>query len=124
MATLKEVEDGKIWAFLAMFLGIIGFIIVLLAKKDNKYALFYAKQSLVLFIVGFGGGVILSVLGMILGTIPKALLQSSGPTSLGLIGAAFWIFMLVMWVMGWISALSGQEKYLPLIGEYAKKINL
>ncbi len=119
MATLKEVEDGKIWAFLAMFLGIIGFIVVLLAKKDNKYAMFYAKQSLVLFIVGFGGGIVLSVLGMILGAIPIL-----GFLITGLIAAAFWIFMLVMWVMGWISALSGQEKYLPLIGEYAKKINL
>ena len=34
----KEIEEGKIFAFLGIFLTILGFIIVLLAKKENKYA--------------------------------------------------------------------------------------
>ena len=46
----KKEDDGKLFAFLAVLLSILGFIIALLAKKDNKYVMFYAKQSLVLFI--------------------------------------------------------------------------
>jgi len=40
----KEIEEGKMFAFLGVFLTIIGFVIVLLAKKDNKYAMYYAKH--------------------------------------------------------------------------------
>jgi hypothetical protein len=32
----KDIEDGKVFAFLGVFLTIIGFLIVLLAKKENK----------------------------------------------------------------------------------------
>ncbi len=55
----KEVEEGKPFAFLAIFLGLIGFLIVLLTKKENKYAMFYAKQSLILSIVWIVGSLII-----------------------------------------------------------------
>jgi uncharacterized membrane protein len=107
----KEIEDGKIFAFLGVFLTIIGFIIVLLAKKDNKYAMFYAKQGLVLFIAY----VIVAVAGWILAFIPI----------IGwLIMMAAWIILLVLWVIGWVNALSGKEKEIPLIGQFADKFNI
>jgi uncharacterized membrane protein len=65
-ASGKDVEEGKVFAFLATFLSIIGFIIVVLTKKDNKYAMFYAKQGLVLFIAA----VIVGVASWILIFIP------------------------------------------------------
>ena len=103
----KEVEDGKVFAFLGVFLGIIGFIIVLLAKKENKYAMFYAKQGLVLTIAW----VILAIIAIIpiLGWIVY------------MVGS---IIMLVLWIIGWVYALSGDEKHIPLIGQYADKINI
>ena len=55
----KEIEEGKAFAFLAIFLGLIGFLIVLLTKKENKYAMFYAKQSLILSIVWIVGSLII-----------------------------------------------------------------
>ena len=51
----KSDGNSKIFAFLAIFLGIIGFLIVLIAKKDDAYAMFYAKQSLILFIFSIIG---------------------------------------------------------------------
>ncbi len=119
MATLKEVEDGKIWAFLGMFLGLIGFVVVFLAKRENKYAMFYAKQSLVLFITSFVGWIVLLVLGLILGAVPIL-----GILITGLLSAVFYIFIFVLWIMGWIRALSGKEEYLPVIGKFADKFNL
>jgi len=103
----KDVEEGKIFAFLGVFLTIIGFIIVLLTKKDNKYAMFYAKQGLVLTIAW----VILVIIAIIpiLGWIIYA------------IGS---IVMLILWVIGWIYALSGEEKHIPLIGKFADKFNI
>jgi len=107
----KEVEEGKIFAFLGVFLTVIGFIIVLLAKKDNKYAMFYAKQGLVLFIAY----VIVAVANMVFVFIPFV----------GwLVMAALWMGLLVLWIMGIIYSLSGEEKDIPLIGEFAKKIKV
>ena len=103
----KEVEEGKIFAFLGVFLGIIGFVIVLLTKKDNRYAMFYAKQGLVLTIA--------YVIAMIVMIVPI----------LGwIVGMIAYIVLLVLWVIGWINALSGKEKYIPLIGQFADKFDI
>ncbi len=103
----KEVDDGKAFAFLGVFLGIIGFVIVLLAKKENKYAMYYAKQGLVLTIAYVAVWVVMliPVLGWIVGILASLLL-------------------FVLWIIGWINALSGKEKPIPLIGQYADKINI
>lgn len=107
----KEVEEGKIFAFLGVFLTVIGFIIVLLAKKDNKYAMYYAKQGLVLFIAW----VIVWVVAIVLAFIPI----------LGwFVIILLYICILVLWVIGWINALSGKEKPIPIIGKYAEKIKI
>ena len=107
----KEVEDGKAFAFLGIFLTVIGFVIVLLAKKENKYAMHYAKQGLVLFIAY----VIVAIGGMILAIIPVV----------GwIILTVLWVGIAVLWIMGLIYSLSGEEKDIPLIGDFAKKINL
>lgn len=112
-------DDSKTFAFLATFLSIIGFVIALVTKKDNKYVMHYAKQSLVLFIaymiiyVGFlvlGGIFTLVTLG--LGAVIVAPLAM-------LIGLVFF----VLWIISWLNALSGEEKELPLVGKYAKKFN-
>lgn len=107
----KEIEEGKFWAFLGVFLPLVGFILVLLAKKENKYAMFYARQGLVLFIVA----VIIGVSKWFVGWIPV----------MGwLIVGVLWIILIVLWIMGLIYSFSGEEKDIPLIGEFAKKIKV
>ena len=104
----KEVEEGKIFAFLAYLLSIIGFLIVLLAKKDNKFAMYHAKQSLVLFIVYIIGWIILAFIPV----LGWAVLP------------IWWILMLIFTIIGIVNALAGKEKPLPIMGKYAKKIKL
>lgn len=107
----KEIEEGKVFAFLGIFLTIVGFLVVILAKKDNKYAMFYAKQGLVLFIAY----VIAIIANMILSMIPFV----------GwLIMLVLWIGLLVLWILGIVYSLSGEMKDIPLIGEFAKKIKI
>ncbi|MBW2972397.1 hypothetical protein KY359_05150 [Candidatus Woesearchaeota archaeon] len=103
----KDVEEGKVFAFLGVFLTIIGFIIVLLAKKENKYAMYYAKQGLVLFVAY----VILWIIGIIpvLGWI------------IAILGS---ILLLILWIIGWVYALSGEMKPIPLVGQFADKFNI
>jgi len=110
MATKSSGSESKLFAFLAVFLSIIGFLIVLVAKKDDDYAMFYAKQSLVLFIASLVAQVIASVLVIVL----------IGLLLLPLVGLA----TIILWIVGLVFSLSGEKKYLPVIGKYADKINL
>ena len=99
-------EDSKGFAFLGIFLTVIGFVIVLLTHKKDKYAMYYAKQGLIIFFGFLVAGAVSAILGWI-------------PIVGWIVSTASWIFM-----MGLIYSLSGEEKEIWLVGELAKKINV
>jgi len=107
----KEVNinknEAKTYAFLATFLSIIGFIIAILTKKEDKYVMFYAKQSLVIFIAYIIARAIMIIpfLGWIVAPI-------------------LYLAVTVLWIFSWINALSGEEKTLWLISDFANKFSL
>ena len=107
---VKEVSESKTFAFLATFLSIIGFVIALIAKKDDEYVMFYAKQSLVIFIVAVIAGIATGVLGWI-------------PVLGWIIAGALNILVFVLWLLSWIYALSGDKKEVPVVGKYGRKFN-
>jgi len=101
-------DDSKLYALLGILLTIIGFIVVYATKKNDKYAMYYAKQGLVLFIVG----VVASIVMMVLVFIPI----------LGwLINLVIWIGLLALWIIGILNSLSGKQKEIPFIGQFADK---
>jgi len=102
-------DEGKLFAFLAYLLSIVGFIIVLVAKKDNKFAMFHAKQSLVLF---FGW------------VIAGIVMFSPIPFLHALIYGILYLLLLILWIMGIVYALTGQEKQLPVVGQIAAQFNI
>ncbi len=104
-------DDRKLFAFLATFLSIIGFIIALIPKKDDKYVMFYAKQSLVVFIVGAALGIIAKIFLIF-------------PIIGYLINVAAGIIIFILWIISWIYALSGEEKEVPVVGHYGRSIKL
>ncbi len=103
-------DDDKVFAFLGVFLTVIGFIIVLLAKKDSKYAMYYAKQGLVLFIAWMIAWVIgFLTMFILIGFIVMPIL---------------YVIVFILWIIGIVYSLSGEMKPIPVIGKYAEKINL
>ncbi len=101
----EDIEQNKLMALLS-YLGIL-VLIPLLAKKDSPYAQFHAKQGLVL-LLGWIAATVINVIP-ILGQIVFVLCS---------------IFLFVLFIIGIINALSGNVKELPLIGQFAHKINL
>jgi len=97
MSEDQDVRDNKIWALLAYF-GIL-VLIPLLAKKDSKFAQFHAKQGLVMFIAWFFSWI--PILGWLLG-----------------------LALLVLWVMAVINVLQGKYWKMPVLGDFAEKINI
>lgn len=106
---MGKASDSKLFAFLGVFLGIIGFIIVILVRKTDKYAMYYAKQGLVLGILG----VAISVLQFIL------LITIIGAVLIPIL----WLGLFILWIIGIVNSLSGKEKPVPIIGRFAEKFN-
>jgi len=102
--TKKQNEQEKqLFAWLSAFFTIIGFIIAIILKRDDKYVMYYAKHGLVLFI----GFIIASFL-----------------TWIPLIGWIFWVLVFILWIITWINALSGKKKETFIITDLAKKIEI
>lgn len=103
----KKSDDSKTWAFLGVFLTVIGFIIVLLTRKEDDYAMYYAKLGLVIFIAWL----VLSLVRIIPG-----------------VGWIFYLVggvgLLILWVMAFIAALSGEKKKIFILTDVAEKIKI
>ena len=73
------------------YLTWIGLVVALVAAKDRDASKFHINQALVIMLFS------------LLGFIP-------------LLGWIWSIFMVVCWFMGFIGAINGEEKPIPLIG--------
>jgi len=101
----KDIQDNKLIAVIG-YLGILC-LVPLLLKKESPYAQFHGKQGLVLLIVWIIVNVVMviPVLGWLIGFVGN-------------------IACLILMIVGIIHAANGEMKELPVIGEYAKKLNL
>jgi len=75
-------------------------LIILITKKDSEFVKFHARQGFVLFIAS-----------VVLGFIP-------------ILNWVVWLVVTVAAIYGIYNAMNGQKKELPLIGQFAKKINI
>ena len=106
----EDSGDSKLFAFLAVLLSVLGFIIALLVKKDDKYVMFYAKQSLILFLAGIAVKILTFLMAI---------------TIVGLIAVPIlWVIYAVLVIIALVYSISGKEKEVPIIGKYARIIKI
>ncbi|HWN88904.1 MAG TPA: DUF4870 domain-containing protein, partial [Chitinophagaceae bacterium] len=102
--------DGKSIAIISYFTW-IGWIIAFVMFNSNKsqLAAYHIRQSLLLMILG----ILCYIVQIMLVFIP-------------FIGWAIifllWIGLVVLWVLGLVAAINGQEKPIPVIGAMAQSI--
>lgn len=103
----EETETKQKNTGMAIVAYLIFFIPLLTESKNDPFVKFHVKQGLVLFLAWIALTIfsMVPVIGWVLGPI----------LSLGL---------LVLMVIGILNAVNGESKELPLIGQYAAKINL
>jgi uncharacterized membrane protein len=114
-------DNGKT-AGIISYLTIIGWLIAFFAMhKDNKTDLgsYQLRQTLLFHIVSM-------VVYWILGMIFAAIFFSSGfTTGWFSVIAINWILRVgffILWIIGFIGAINGEKKPIPLIGEKAQSI--
>ena len=93
----KDVEEGKTMAIIS-YLTWIGLLIAFIMNNDkkNEFAKFHIRQAL-----------LLTLAAIVVSFIP-------------LLNFFLWIAIFVLWVIGFIGAINGEEKKVPLLGEYAQ----
>ncbi len=96
----KTIEDGKTIAIVS-YLTYIGTIIAFIMnnEKKNEFAAFHLRQA-----VGIG---LLYLFFEILTSF----------SFFGLFKFAFYIFIFVLWIIGFIGALKGEYKKVPILGD-------
>jgi len=102
----KKKDDSVLFAFLAVLLSIIGFVIALIVKRNNMYVMYYAKQSLVLFI----GWIIVSVIAAL-------------PFIGWFLAPILWVILIILWIVALVYSLSGQMKNIPIVSDLADKFD-
>jgi len=109
----KRKIDGetKFLAFLGIFLPMVGYLINLIIRHDDDYVMYYSKQGLVLFVFGL----ILELVVVLLQTLI---------INLTFLDSLLWIFLVIIWVVGWMNALSGEKKSTIIIGDLVEKVGL
>ena len=110
--TVAGASNDKLMGILA-YLGIL-VLVPILAAKDSKFAKFHANQGLVLIIAY----IIVSVACNVVSIATAALNVPLIGLLLGLVTWAASIFCFVLAIMGIIAAANGEEKELPIIGQY------
>lgn len=98
------VEEGKSTAIVA-YLTIIGTIIAYFMNSDSKnsFAGFHIRQALGIHITFY-------VLGVLVGLFDS-----------WLVSAAFYIFIAVLGIYGLVTAIQGEQKEVPIMGQYYQK---
>jgi uncharacterized membrane protein len=95
------------------YITIIGFIIAIVMHGSKKTALgaFHLRQGLGLFLTGLVIWIPCAVISFI--PIVNFLMIIVWP--------AVWISLIVLWIMGLIAAVNGQQKPMPVVGEHYQK---
>jgi uncharacterized membrane protein len=100
----KTIEEGKT-AAITSYILIVGVLIALSMNSENKntFASFHIRQALGLTITFLSLGLIVSNFDSLM------------------ISATMWIFVSILWTYGFFTAIKGDMKPLPLLGNLFQK---
>ena len=101
--------DDKTTAIVS-YLTLIGFVVAVImhGSKKSKLGSFHLRQSL---------GLMLTSIAVAFGATILAFVPFLG----WMIGLAAWFALLAFWVMGLLSAINGEQKPVPVVGQHFQK---
>ncbi len=111
------IDNGKTASIISYF-TIIGWLIAYFAlHKDNKTALgsYQLRQTLLFAIITLA-------VGWVFNFIIGLLIISTGIFSLYYIINIIYLALFIVWIIGFIGAINGEQKPMPIIGEMAQRL--
>lgn len=116
-APAKEDSTVALLAYLTPLLFGVGIVIAIIMHGNNKTRLgaFHLRQSLGLLLTCIALWIPAMMLSFVLAFIPILLFLLTP------IWFCIGVAIFVLWIIGLLAAINGQEKPLPVVGEYYKK---
>ena len=113
-------KPNRNFAFLAYLIPVVGWLCVFLFRKQDKFAVYHARQSVMLTVAAIMVLLVWGVVAWGLSWIPLA-----GPltaaTLFALVIAAY-IILFAVWIAGMVNALRSKMQPLPLVGAWTEKM--
>ena len=113
-------KPGRNAAFLAYLLPIVGWLYVLLFRRKDDFAVYHAKQSMMLTMTAVGAPTVWALFAWVFSWLPLA-----GPIiSVALFALVIlaYIFLAATWVIGMVYAFQAEMKPVPVVGGWAERI--
>lgn len=107
-------QSSRYLAFTSYLLSLPGALFVLLARRDDLFAVYHARQSLRLAIIGIAVPLIWAAVAWMLAWIP--LIGGMLGVILFALVIATYAGILISWIAGMIYSLKGQVRPMPLFG--------
>ena len=120
----KDVESGKVWGALA-YIPFLFFLPFVLADS-NKFAIFHAKQGLVLTIGIVGGWLIWKILHILLWLI-FAIFGPIRETILFIVDFCFQLviaILIIVAIVSFVITITGKIWRIPILGAYADEMKI
>ena len=112
-------QSSRYLAFVSYLLSLPGALFVLLARRDDLFAVYHARQSLRLAIIGIAAPLVWAVVAWILAWIP--LVGGMLGVILFALVIATYAGIALSWIAGMIYSLKGQVRPIPLFGPRSKR---
>jgi uncharacterized membrane protein len=112
-------QSSRYLAFFSYLLSLPGALFVLLARRDDLFAVYHARQSLRLAIIGIAAPLIWVVVAWVLAWIP--LIGGMLGVVLFALVIATYVGILISWIAGMIYSLKGQVRPMPLFGTRSRR---
>lgn len=106
-------------AFLAYVLLIFGCLYVFIFQRSDRFAMFHAKQSLLIILTALVTPLAWAVTTWLLAWLPFGFLLG---VALFTIVIAIYIFLVLVWLLGLVNVSQTRSKPLPVIGGWARWI--
>ena len=103
---MNDIEKGKNTAVISYF-TIIGTVIAIFMNQEESksdFASFHIRQTLGIFLTFF-------LLGYPIGYFDSWMVSS-----------AFWLFIFILWIYGFLGCLSNEKRIVPIVGEFYQKL--
>lgn len=117
--TPEEIQSGKTFAIIAYFIFFVPLLIE--EQRKNKFVMFHTEQATVLAIVNIAIFIIKMVLFSIMFTG-----YYGGFGLYTIFNLVFWLLhiaIFVLWIMAIIGAANGKYEKMPVLGDFAEKLN-
>jgi uncharacterized membrane protein len=112
--------SSKLFAFLTYLLFFIGWLIVFLFRRNDKFAMYHTKQSVVLVIAAIVVPLAWGIAGWIISWIP--FIGFILAVAFFALVIAIELCLLIAWIVGMVYAWRGSAKPLPFVGSYVTRI--